>query len=118
MSNAIKYSGKSRRIDVRITRRGDAVAITVRDYGIGVTPAHQEHLFERFYRAPTPDNDVIPGTGLGLTLVHHLAEAHGGRVTVESTVGQGATFSLWLPVAATTVATGERPAPAPLVTPL
>lgn len=118
VSNAIKYSGLSRRIDVRVEHREDAVAIIVRDYGIGVTQAHQQRLFERFYRAPTTDNDVIPGTGLGLTLVHHLAEAHGGGVTVESAIGHGSTFTLCLPVARA-VATSEKPtqAAAPLATP-
>jgi signal transduction histidine kinase len=112
VSNAIKYSGRSRRIDVRVEHRDDAVAVIVRDYGIGIAPAYQQRLFERFYRAPTTDNDVIPGTGLGLTLVHHLAEAHGGAVTVESAVGHGSTFTLRLPVAMPAVATTERPAPA------
>ena len=114
LSNAIKYSGKSRRIDVRVEQREDAVAIIVRDYGIGVAQAHQQRLFERFYRAPTADNDVIPGTGLGLTLVQHLAEAHGGSVTVESAIGHGSIFILCLPVAARAVAASEQPAAAPM----
>ena len=119
VSNAIKYSGKSRRIDVKVERRADAVAVIVRDCGMGIAPAHQQRLFERFYRAPTADNDVIPGTGLGLTLVHHMAEAHGGSVSVESAVGHGSTFTLCLPVAAPSIASNERLAPAsgPLATP-
>ena len=119
VSNALKYSGTSRRIDVRVERRDDAMAVIVRDYGIGIAPAHQARLFERFYRAPTSDNDDIAGTGLGLTLVHHLAEAHGGGVTVDSAVGNGSTFTLCLPVNAPVVAAVERPAPAhaPLATP-
>src|ERR1019366_8201485 len=119
VSNAIKYSGKSRRIDVKVERRADAVAVIVRDCGMGIAPAHQQRLFERFYRAPTADNDVIPGTGLGLTLVHHMAEAHGGSVSVECAVGHGSTFTLCLPVAASSIASNERlaPASAPLATP-
>lgn len=119
VSNAIKYSGKSRRIDVRVEQRDGAMVVIVRDYGIGVAPEHQSRLFERFYRAPTTDNDVIPGTGLGLTLAHHIAEAHGGHVTVESAVGQGSTFTLCLPFAAASVAVSTRraPAPAPLALP-
>lgn len=113
VSNALKYSGTSRRIDVRVACRDGAVEVSVRDYGIGIAPAHQQRLFERFYRAPTPENDVISGTGLGLTLVHHLAEAHGGVVTVESAVGRGSTFALCLPVAVPSLASHERLAPAP-----
>lgn len=119
VANAIKYSGKSRRIDVRVEHRRDAMAVIVRDYGVGIAPEHQPRLFERFYRAPTPDNDAIPGTGLGLTLAHHIATAHGGRVTVESAVGHGSTFTLCLPVAAPAATVNQRrtPASAPLVMP-
>lgn len=97
VSNAMKYSGESRRIEVRVSRHERLALIAVRDFGVGIAPAHQARLFERFYRAPVPENEVIPGTGLGLTLVEHIASAHGGHVTVESSVGGGSTFTMHLP---------------------
>ena len=100
VSNAIKYSNRDSRIDVRVEHREGAVAIVVRDYGVGIAAPHQLRLFEAFYRAPTAENDVIPGTGLGLPLVEHIAQAHGGRVRVDSEVGRGSTFTLTLPVSA------------------
>lgn len=98
VSNAIKYSGQSCRIDLRVEYCDSDVAIVVRDYGIGIVRLHQKRLFEPFYRVPTPENEVTPGTGLGLTLVQDVAVAHGGRMTVESTPGRGSTFTLLLPV--------------------
>ena len=97
LSNAIKYSGSSRSIDVTLTHDHGTVAIAVRDGGLGISPSHQTHLFERFYRAPVPENESIPGTGLGLALVEHIATAHGGRVALQSTPGVGSTFTVLLP---------------------
>jgi len=119
VSNAIKYSGKSRRIDVRVEHRQETVAVIVRDYGLGIAPEHQPRLFDQFYRAPTLDNDAIPGTGLGLTLAHHIAVAHAGHMTVESSIGQGSTFTLSLPLVTPVGAVDRRraPAAAPLAMP-
>jgi signal transduction histidine kinase len=72
--------------------------IAVRDYGIGIPPEHCQRIFERFYRVPTPENQRVPGAGLGLTLVAHIASAHGGEVVVESEPGAGSLFSLRLPL--------------------
>jgi signal transduction histidine kinase len=98
LTNAMKYSGDAREIDLRLgSRNGDAV-IQVTDHGLGMAPDEQKHIFEKFYRAPSHESRLIAGTGLGLTLVAHIAQAHGGRVEVESAQGSGSTFSILLPI--------------------
>jgi signal transduction histidine kinase len=100
LTNAMKYSGDAREIDLRLgARNGDAV-IEVTDHGLGLAPEEQKHIFEKFYRAPSHESRLIAGTGLGLTLVAHIAKAHGGRVEVESAAGTGSTFCLFLPIGA------------------
>ncbi len=98
LANALKYSGESRQIELRLARDNDHAVISVRDWGIGIAPADQHRIFERFYRASTPENRRIPGTGLGLTLVDHIARAHDGFVDVESRVGVGSTIRMHLPL--------------------
>jgi signal transduction histidine kinase len=98
LTNAMKYSGDSRRIELRLARRGAEVVVEVTDYGVGIAPDQQAHIFEKYYRVPAPENQSIPGTGLGLTLVEQIAKAHGGRVAVESVPGQGSTFAIHLPI--------------------
>ena len=68
------------------------------DHGLGLAPEEQKHIFEKFYRAPSHEDRLIAGTGLGLTVVAHIAKAHGGRVEVESAPGAGSTFCLFLPI--------------------
>ena len=98
LTNAMKYSGDAREIDLRLgARNGDAI-IEVVDHGLGMTPDEQKRVFEKFYRAPSHESQLIAGTGLGLTLVEHIAKAHGGRVEVESSPGAGSTFCIVLPI--------------------
>jgi signal transduction histidine kinase len=98
LTNAMKYSGDSREIDLRLgARNGDAV-IEVADHGLGLAKEEQKRVFEKFYRAPSHESRSIAGTGLGLTLVAHIAQAHGGRVEVESALGTGSTFCLVIPI--------------------
>ncbi|HXM40044.1 MAG TPA: HAMP domain-containing sensor histidine kinase [Bryobacteraceae bacterium] len=98
LTNAMKYSGGAREIDLRLgARNGDAV-IEVVDHGLGMAPDERERVFEKFYRAPSHESRLIAGTGLGLTLVAHIAQAHGGRVEVESAPGAGSTFCIFIPV--------------------
>jgi len=98
LTNAMKYSGDAREIDLRLyERNGDAV-IEVADHGLGLAPDEQKRVFEKFYRAPSHERHLIAGTGLGLTLVAHIVQAHGGRVEVESALGAGSTFCVFIPI--------------------
>jgi len=94
----MKYSGDSRRIDLKTRREGDCAVLQVVDRGVGIEPKDRGRIFEKFYRAPTRENQSLPGTGLGLSLVAHIAKAHGGSVRVESAPGKGSTFSILLPL--------------------
>jgi signal transduction histidine kinase len=94
--NAVKYSGESREIVLRLLSKNGCAVIQVTDRGVGIPHGEQSRVFEKFYRVRTPENSLIPGAGLGLTLVEHIAKAHGGWVEVESAPGRGSTFSLYL----------------------
>lgn len=98
LSNAMKYSGDSRDIDLRLERTGDYALIQVIDRGIGIDTKEQKHIFNKFYRVPSQENERLPGTGLGLTIVSHIIKTHGGRIEVESSPGRGSTFSIYLPL--------------------
>lgn len=97
LSNAMKYSGASRDIRVAIARAENEARLSVADFGIGVPSEEQRRIFDRFYRAPEASR-VAGGAGLGLALVRHFAEAHGGRVEVSSEPGKGSTFTIVLPL--------------------
>jgi signal transduction histidine kinase len=100
ITNAIKYGGGDRRIRIRATAkgsdRGRDVAISVEDKGMGIHTSELKHIFEPFYRTREAAQAHIPGTGLGLSVSKHLAEAMGGRLSVRSEVGVGSTFTLHL----------------------
>jgi signal transduction histidine kinase len=98
LSNAMKYSGESRQIGLRVQKRAGHVVIEVSDRGIGIPAAQQKRIFEKFYRVPSEENRRIVGTGLGLALVFHIVKAHEGHVEVRSALGEGSTFSIHLPV--------------------
>jgi signal transduction histidine kinase len=98
LTNAMKYSGHSRRIALRLDGEDGQARIHVEDQGVGISPEDQERIFESFYRAPTAENQRIPGTGLGLTIVAHIAKAHGGAVKVVSRLGGGSAFTIFLPL--------------------
>jgi signal transduction histidine kinase len=100
VDNAIKYSGEKRRLAVTARRGGDEVRIAVEDHGIGIPAAETSRIFEKFYRVGRSETQGRRGSGVGLTLVKHIAEAHGGTITVESRPGQGSRFTLHLPLAA------------------
>lgn len=105
LSNAIKYNGESRWIALRarvatVADGTEEMLLTVEDRGRGIAPADLPHIFEPFYRGSDIVAAQIQGSGLGLNLVQHIVAAHGGRVSVESTLGQGSTFTLHLPIAA------------------
>jgi signal transduction histidine kinase len=98
LTNAMKYSGESHRIGLRLKTSNHHAMIEVTDHGLGIAPEEQTRVFEKFYRVPRPENKSIPGTGLGLTLVEHIAKGHGGSVEVQSAPGEGSTFSIYLPL--------------------
>jgi signal transduction histidine kinase len=97
LTNALKYSGDAHKIAIALSRTDSDVAIRVRDWGIGIPASDHRRIFEKFYRVPGGENQSIPGTGLGLALVAHIAAGHGGRVEVESAPGSGSTFTILLP---------------------
>jgi len=99
LDNAWKYGGDPRRIRLRAARTGGQVRFSVSDHGPGLSPEEQERIFERFYRGDPQGPRSVSGCGLGLSIVHLVVQAHGGQVQVQSTPGQGSTFSISLPVA-------------------
>jgi len=99
MDNAIKYSGERKALAVEARLEAGHLALSVVDEGIGIPPEEQPKVFEKFYRVGRSETEGRRGSGVGLALVRHVAEAHGGRVTVKSRPGQGSRFTLWLPLA-------------------
>lgn len=98
VNNAIKYTPEGGTVDVTLDIDGEYVVVEVRDNGLGIPAANLPHIFEQFYRVNEPRTRGIPGTGLGLSLVKKIAEAHGGCVTVSSAVDEGSVFRLYLPL--------------------
>ena len=99
LHNAVKYTGEDKRIRVRARRAGRNVAIEVEDNGPGVRPHERKRIFERFYRADDLLSRQTEGTGLGLAIAKRIVELHGGRIELDSRVGQGSTFRVLLPAA-------------------
>ena len=103
IENALKYGAAGKRVDVTVgraqTRAGLPEAhVSVRDFGPGISPEHLPRLTERFYRVDVADSRAQGGTGLGLALVKHVLNRHGGLLTIESTPGAGATFTMHIPL--------------------
>lgn len=107
LSNAIKFTPAGGRVDVRVARDGEAVALAVADTGMGISGADQERLFERFFRTRAAGEAAIQGTGLGLTIAKAIADAHGGTISVESAEGRGTTLRVLLPVRLAGAAAGR-----------
>jgi len=98
LTNAIKYSPDSDRIDVMIHRISNtSIGFSVRDYGIGIDKEEQKRIFERFYRAKGKAEQTYPGFGIGLFIANEFIYKHGGQVWVESEKGNGSTFTFTLP---------------------
>jgi len=97
--NAVKYTPAGGTVTLSLWREGQWVRVTVKDTGVGIAPEDQPHVFERFYRADKARSRAAGGTGLGLAIARWIVQAHGGRIEVESTLGQGSTFTVWLPLA-------------------
>lgn len=97
IDNAIKYSNPKSQVRIDAAKSNGTIMIRVIDNGCGIEAEHLPRLFERFYRVDKARSRKLGGTGLGLAIVKHIAQAHGGRVTVESAPGKGSTFSILLP---------------------
>jgi signal transduction histidine kinase len=98
LDNAVKFSLDKKEIQVHLHADEENVFLEVRDKGIGIPPDEQDAIFEKFYQGKNALRQTVKGAGLGLTLVKHTVEAHGGKVSVKSKVGEGSTFSLVFPI--------------------
>jgi two-component system, OmpR family, sensor histidine kinase SenX3 len=99
LDNAIKYSGPAQPVEIGACIIDDRIAFVVRDHGIGIPTRDLERIWERFYRVDRARSRDTGGTGLGLAIVRHVAQAHGGEVTVRSREGEGSIFTLYIPLA-------------------
>ncbi len=97
LDNAAKFSGREKNIEVKVIRRQDRVEIAVQDRGVGIPESEQKKVFEKFYRGKKASPVSPTGTGLGLTLVKHIMDGHGGDVVIKSRPGKGTCVSLILP---------------------
>jgi signal transduction histidine kinase len=98
VNNALKYSADRRYLEVNLYRQNGLVNLEVIDHGIGIPRQEQHKIFEKFYRVGDPLVHNTKGSGLGLSLVRHIVQAHGGQVSVDSVPGQGSKFTIALPV--------------------
>ncbi len=97
VDNAIKYTPEKGSVEISASETPEDWILSVSDTGVGIPPAHIDRIFERFYRVDKARSRQLGGTGLGLSIVQDIVQAHGGRITVESTVGVGSTFTISLP---------------------
>lgn len=97
--NAVKYTPSGGVITLGLSHEDEGVCLYVQDTGIGISEEQQQLIFERFYRTDKARSRELGGTGLGLSIAQSIAQAHAGRISVESRLGEGSTFSLWLPIA-------------------
>lgn len=98
LDNAVKYSERDTPICVRVRRSSNSLCIEVEDQGVGISKMEQEKIFEKFYRIHEKEGKKIPGSGIGLTLVREIAQAHNGQASVRSQLGVGSTFQILLPI--------------------
>jgi signal transduction histidine kinase len=98
LDNAVKYSERDTPIYVSVRRNNNSLCIEVEDDGVGISKMEHEKIFEKFYRVHDSEGKKIPGSGIGLTLVREIAQAHNGQVNVQSQLGVGSTFQLLLPI--------------------
>jgi signal transduction histidine kinase len=101
LSNAMKFSPKEKEVTVRLFRDDENAVLQVADKGIGISPKEVSKIFQRFYQSENKTVSETRGSGLGLTLVKHITEAHNGRIQVESEPGKGSIFSVILPISGT-----------------
>jgi two-component system sensor histidine kinase BaeS len=100
IDNGIKYTPAGGQVTLALRRCDKWVLLDVTDTGIGLFPAEQDRIFQRFYRTDSARNQGASGSGLGLCIAYSIATAHGGTIDLESTPGQGSTFTVRLPLTA------------------
>jgi signal transduction histidine kinase len=98
MDNAVKFSGEKSEIHIKLTSNEEQITLEVMDEGIGIDREDMEQIFDKFYQGRNATQHAVQGTGLGLTLVKHVVEAHDGSISVESDVGKGSNFKIIIPV--------------------
>jgi signal transduction histidine kinase len=98
LSNAIKFSSTHKEVTVRLFQSDNHAVLQVEDKGIGISSKEISRVFEKFYRSKDVKAVDAKGSGLGLTLIKHITEAHGGKIEVQSEPGQGSTFTVFLPI--------------------
>jgi heavy metal sensor kinase len=98
LDNAIRYTPAPGTVSISLRREGQMAVVAITDTGIGIPAEDIPFIFERFYRVDKSRSRAEGGTGLGLAICRHIAEAHGGKIEVESQMGTGSTFSVWLPL--------------------
>jgi heavy metal sensor kinase len=101
VDNAVRYTPAPGTISISLRREGQMAVLAITDTGVGIPAEDIPLIFERFYRVDKSRSRAEGGTGLGLAICRHIAEAHGGKIEVESRVGVGSTFSVWLPLQST-----------------
>jgi two-component system OmpR family sensor kinase len=99
VDNAIKYTPKGGKVTLGLQRVEGWAQLSVADTGVGIPTQDLSHIFERFYRVDKARSRAAGGTGLGLSIVEWIVEAHGGKIDVQSEMGKGTTFVVWLPLA-------------------
>lgn len=110
VDNAVKYTPEGGRLMIMARVEGGEMRFEVKDTGLGISPEHKKRLFERFQRVRRPEHTRVRGSGLGLYIVRRVAETHGGRVWVESEVGEGSTFGIAIPISGPNVVGSPRSA--------
>ncbi len=100
LTNAVKYSPRANKVLVGLSRDQEQAIVSVRDFGIGIDEAHHQKIFERFYQVTDPEERTYPGLGIGLYISREIVERHHGQIGVESRKGEGAIFSVALPLLA------------------
>jgi signal transduction histidine kinase len=109
LDNAVRYSPDGGRVEVELTSTDREALLAVRDTGIGIPSRDLPRIFERFYRVDRARSRETGGTGLGLSIAKHVAEQHGGRIEVDSELGQGSEFRVRLPASNGARRSGKRP---------